>query len=152
MALDLCLKQLPSVLKQTESGIREPVYEPSSFFADQLTAFSVWLSENSLLSTTVERENLKQPEQLPIVLQVSLLKFILIKYYFDLKVLLSQSHRQRALDLLARFLDIGTWAVHLALSVGIFPYVLRLLQATSDDLRPYLVFIWAKILAVDRVY
>jgi regulator-associated protein of mTOR len=55
------------------------------------------------------------------------------------------------LDLLARFLDIGTWAVHLALSVGIFPYVLRLLQATSDDLRPYLVFIWAKILAVDRV-
>ncbi|CAF0938037.1 unnamed protein product [Adineta ricciae] len=134
MALDLCLKQLPSVLKQTESGIREPTYEPSSFFADQLTAFSVWLSENSLLTTTVERENLKQPEQLPIVLQV----------------LLSQSHRQRALDLLARFLDIGTWAVHLALSVGIFPYVLRLLQATSDDLRPYLVFIWAKILAVDR--
>lgn len=66
-------------------------------------------------------------------------------------MLLSQSHRQRALDLLARFLDIGTWAVHLALSVGIFPYVLRLLQATSDDLRPYLVFIWAKILAVDRV-
>ncbi|CAF1139118.1 unnamed protein product [Adineta steineri] len=134
MALDLCLKQLPSVLKQTESGIREPVYEPSSFFADQLTAFSVWLSENSLLTSTIERENLKQPEQLPIVLQV----------------LLSQSHRQRALDLLARFLDIGTWAVHLALSVGIFPYVLRLLQATSDDLRPYLVFIWAKILAVDR--
>ncbi|CAF3686027.1 unnamed protein product [Rotaria sp. Silwood1] len=65
-------------------------------------------------------------------------------------VLLSQSHRQRALDLLARFLDIGTWAVHLALSVGIFPSVFRLLQATSDDLRPYLVFIWAKILAVDR--
>ncbi|CAF2083998.1 unnamed protein product [Rotaria magnacalcarata] len=134
MALDLCLKQLPSVLRQTDSGVREPVYEPSSFFADQLTAFSVWLGENSLLTTTLEREHLKQPEQLPIVLQV----------------LLSQSHRQRALDLLARFLDIGTWAVHLALSVGIFPYVLRLLQATSDDLRPYLVFIWAKILAVDR--
>ena len=54
------------------------------------------------------------------------------------------------MDLLARFLDLGIWAVHLALSVGIFPYVLRLLQATSDDLRPYLVFIWAKILAVDR--
>lgn len=71
MALDLCLKQLPSVLKQTESGIREPVYEPSSFFADQLTAFSVWLGENSLLTTTSEREQLKQPEQLPIVLQVS---------------------------------------------------------------------------------
>lgn len=70
MALDLCLKQLPSVLKQTESGIREPTYEPSSFFADQLTAFSVWLGENSLLTNTEEKENLKQPEQLPIVLQV----------------------------------------------------------------------------------
>lgn len=74
MALDLCLKQLPFVLKQTESGIREPIYEPSSFFADQLTAFSVWLGENSLLTTTLERENLKQPEQLPIVLQVCLLE------------------------------------------------------------------------------
>lgn len=70
MALDLCLKQLPSVLKQTESGVREPAYEPSSFFADQLTAFSVWLGENSLLTSATERENLKQPEQLPIVLQV----------------------------------------------------------------------------------
>jgi hypothetical protein len=42
------------------------------------------------------------PEQLPIVLQV----------------LLSQSHRLRALVLLGRFLDMGPWAVDLALSVG----------------------------------
>lgn len=70
MALDLCLKQLPTVLKQTENGVREPAYEPSSFFADQLTAFSVWLSENSLITTTQENQSLKQPEQLPIVLQV----------------------------------------------------------------------------------
>jgi hypothetical protein len=49
------------------------------------------------------------PEQLPIVLQV----------------LLSQAHRLRALDLLGRFLDLGPWAVNLALSVGIFPYVLK---------------------------
>jgi hypothetical protein len=91
MALDLCLKQLPSVLKQTESGIREPVYEPSSFFADQLTAFSVWLGENSLLSTTFERENLKQPEQLPIVLQVNSSKrktfnHIKINYFYILGI------------------------------------------------------------------
>jgi hypothetical protein len=72
MALDLCLKQLPYVLKQTEGGVREPIYEPSSFFADQLTAFSVWLGENSLLTTTSDREAIKQPEQLPIVLQVRL--------------------------------------------------------------------------------
>ncbi len=44
------------------------------------------------------------------------------------QVLLSQSHRLRALVLLGRFLDMGPWAVDLALSVGIFPYVLKLLQ------------------------
>jgi hypothetical protein len=65
-------------------------------------------------------------------------------------VLLSQVHRLRALVLLARFLDMGPWAVELALSVGIFPYVLKLLQTTSSDLRNTLVFIWAKILALDR--
>lgn len=39
--------------------------------------------------------------------------------------------------------------MNLALSVGIFPYVLKLLQASAKELRPLLVFIWAKILAVD---
>ena len=61
----------------------------------------------------------------------------------------SQAHRLRALDLLGRFLDLGPWAVNLALSVGIFPYVLKLLQASARELRPLLVSIWAKILSVD---
>lgn len=100
---------------------------PNSFFySDQLTAFEVWLEFAS--------ENQKPPEQLPIVLQV----------------LLSQAHRHRALYLLARFLDLGAWATNLALSVGIFPYVLKLLQSPAQDLRLILVFIWAKILALDR--
>lgn len=38
-----------------------------------------------------------------------------------------------------------------ALSVGIFPYVLKLLQTTAADLRQILVFIWTKILALDKV-
>ena len=38
-----------------------------------------------------------------------------------------------------------------ALSVGIFPYVLKRLQSSARELRPLLVFIWAKILAVDSV-
>lgn len=67
-----------------------------------------------------------------------------------MQVLLSQVHRLRALELLGRFLDLGPWAVNLALSVGIFPYVLKLLQG-AKELRPLLVFIWAKILAVDVV-
>ena len=66
------------------------------------------------------------------------------------QVLLSQVHRARALALLGRFLDLGSWAVDLALSVGIFPYVLKLLQTSSAELRDTLVFIWTKILALDR--
>ena len=38
-----------------------------------------------------------------------------------------------------------------ALSVGIFPYVLKLLQSSAKELRPLLVFLWAKIMAVDSV-
>lgn len=121
MALDLCLAQLPIVLEN------EDRYVHSSFFEDQLTAFQVWLNLGS--------KNRSPPEQLPIVLQV----------------LLSQVHRLRALELLGRFLDLGSWAVNLALSVGIFPYVLKLLQSNAKELRPLLVFIWAKILAVDNV-
>ena len=64
-------------------------------------------------------------------------------------MLLSQIHRLRALVLLARFLDMGPWATDLALSTGIYPYVLKLLQTTAAELRPILVFIWAKILASD---
>jgi regulatory associated protein of mTOR len=64
---------------------------------------------------------------------------------------LSQVHRLRALSLLARFLDLGPWAVNLALSVGIFPYVLKLLQSQSAELRKVLVFIWSRIISVDKV-
>ncbi|XP_041474406.1 regulatory-associated protein of mTOR-like isoform X2 [Lytechinus variegatus] len=119
LAVDACLSQLPALAKGAE-------YKHSPFFAEQLTAFQVWLGMGS--------ERREPPEQLPIVLQV----------------LLSQVHRSRALDLLGRFLDLGPWAVSLALSVGIFPYVLKLLQSSARELRPLLVFIWAKILAVDR--
>lgn len=121
LAVDLALLQLPDIL---EHGVP---YKNSPFFEDQLTAFHVWLEEG--------KEERDPPEQLPIVLQV----------------LLSQVHRVRALELLGRFLDLGPWAVNLALSVGIFPYVLKLLQASAKELRPLLVFIWAKILAVDSV-
>nr|POF09746.1 regulatory-associated protein of tor 1 [Quercus suber] len=68
-----------------------------------------------------------------------------------LQVLLSQCHRFQALVLLGRFLDMGPWAVDLAMSVGIFPYVLKLLQTTTPELRQILVFIWTKILALDKL-
>ncbi|KAG0761248.1 hypothetical protein G6F32_001269 [Rhizopus arrhizus] len=125
LAVDMCLFQLPA-LKAAESGGPAYEYQSSTFFSEQLTAFEVWLAEGAV--------NPKIPEQLPIVLQV----------------LLSQVHRLRALILLSRFLDLGPWAVNAALSVGIFPYVLKLLQSPAAELKPVLVFIWARILAVDR--
>ena len=174
MAVEICLLQMPTLI----NGDSTVEFTPSPFFTEQLTAFEVWLEHGS--------ERKAPPEQLPIVLQV----------------LLSQSHRLRALVLLGRFLgafctlvpirprrrgerrslrtlpgaslrpplafnprprclstppdayelhpDMGPWAVDLALSVGIFPYVLKLLQTTAPDLRQILVFIWTKILALDR--
>ena len=82
-------------------GILECKETFQNFFEEQLAAFQVLLSHGS--------QKRSPPEQLPIVLQV----------------LLSQVHRLRALELLGRFLDLGPWAVNLALSVGIFPYVLK---------------------------
>ncbi|KAL6307817.1 hypothetical protein BKA93DRAFT_767971 [Sparassis latifolia] len=190
LAVDSCLRQLPELLKHakpradtdasltvharrqtTQSGEKTSVgeqpytYTPSRFFADQLTAFEVWISRGgsaltkrgplSLPETNgdasfemadiADSTNLPQdlaqhhlvprrpPDQLPIVLQV----------------LLSQPHRLRALILLSQFVDLGPWAVYLALTIGIFPYIARLLQAASHDLRPVLIFIWTRIFAVD---
>ncbi|MBE7180548.1 MAG: hypothetical protein INR71_04925, partial [Terriglobus roseus] len=125
LAVEMILAQLPDLLA-AERGERHYDYQHSNFFAEQLTAFDVYLGQGA-----VEQ---KVPEQLPIVLQV----------------LLSQVHRLRALVLLSKFLDLGPWAVNLALSIGIFPYVLKLLQSQAVELKPVMIFIWARILAVDQ--
>ncbi|EMC98396.1 hypothetical protein BAUCODRAFT_66956 [Baudoinia panamericana UAMH 10762] len=130
-AVDGILNQVPKLLEQQKAS--EPLeYQHSDFFADQLSAFEVYLA--SAPASTSSSGYAKPPEQLPIVLQV----------------LLSQVHRLRALILLSKFLDLGPWAVNLALSIGIFPYVLKLLQSQALELKPPMVFIWARILAVDQ--
>ncbi|CAK1546886.1 unnamed protein product [Leptosia nina] len=120
--LDLALAQLPGLVAE-----RSLHYKHSPFFRDQLTAFQLWLD---LGEWSVSRA---PPEQLPMVLQV----------------LLSTLHRVRALHILCRFLALGEWAVRAVLGVGIFPYMLKLLQASAPDLRPAMLYIWAKIVAVD---
>jgi regulator-associated protein of mTOR len=125
LAVELILAQLPELQAEARQE-KEYTYKHSDFFSEQLTAFEVYLSQGA-----VEQ---RIPEQLPIVLQV----------------LLSQVHRLRALILLSSFLDHGPWAVNLALSIGIFPYVLKLLQSQANELKPVMVFIWARILAVDQ--
>jgi regulatory associated protein of mTOR len=124
LAIEMVLSQLPALLEHEEGG-RQYEYQNSNFFAEQLQAFEVYLSSGPTETHA--------PDQLPIVLQV----------------LLSQAHRLRALVLLSRFLDLGAWAVHLALSIGIFPYVVKLLQSAAAELKPVMVFIWARIMAVD---
>ncbi|CEG40643.1 regulatory-associated protein of mtor [Plasmopara halstedii] len=123
LAAEICLNQLYKLTNPYPNV--DMSLQPSRFFAEQLTAFEVWLQFGS--------SEKPPPQQLPMVLQV----------------LLSQVHRLRALVLLKKFLDLGPWAVNLALSVGIFPYVLKLLQSPASELRQVLVFIWSKILALD---
>ncbi|KAF8634942.1 hypothetical protein AX15_000673 [Amanita polypyramis BW_CC] len=153
-------RQEPSTSPTKGLNDKPYTYVPNWFFADQLTAFEVWISRGGSALTrkgpmslptagdkypieSVGRNELdgpdshlvprRPPDQLPIVLQV----------------LLSQPHRLRALILLSQFVDLGPWAVHLVLTIGIFPYISKLLQAAGQDLRPVLIFIWARILAVD---
>ncbi len=124
LALEMVLAQLPAML-ESEDGGQLYEYRHSNFFTEQLTAFEVYLAQGA--------PQQEAPSQLPIVLQV----------------LLSQVHRLRALILLSRFLDLGPWAVNLALTIGIFAYVLKLLQSAAYELKPVMIFIWARILAVD---
>ncbi|KAK5994973.1 Target of rapamycin complex 1 subunit mip1 [Cladobotryum mycophilum] len=125
LAVDMALAQLPMLEKKESDGI-DYEYQNSTFFTEQLTAFEVYLTRGDAMAQ-------KPPDQLPVVLQV----------------LLSQQHRVRALILLGRFLDLGPWSVQLALSIGIFPYVLKLLQSAATELKPVMVFIWARLIAVD---
>ncbi|RYP86974.1 hypothetical protein DL769_000617 [Monosporascus sp. CRB-8-3] len=125
LAVDLALAQLPMLERKENEGI-EYEYQSSTFFTEQLTAFEIYLMRG-------DAHLKKPPEQLPVVLQV----------------LLSQQHRVRALVLLGKFLDLGPWAVQLALSIGIFPYVLKLLQSAAAELKAVMVFIWTRVLAVD---
>jgi hypothetical protein len=60
MAAEMCLLQLPALL----NGDPEAEFRPSPFFAEQLTAFELWLAHGSAMK--------QPPEQLPIVLQASL--------------------------------------------------------------------------------
>ena len=125
LAMEMVLAQLPAMIASEEANGQPYEYQHSNFFAEQLTAFEVYLAQGA--------PDKEAPAQLPIVLQV----------------LLSQVHRLRALILLSRFLDLGPWAVNLALLIGIFPYVCKLLQSAAHELKPVMIFIWARILAVD---
>ncbi|KAF8509765.1 raptor N-terminal caspase like domain-containing protein [Hysterangium stoloniferum] len=158
LAVDACVAQLPRLLARDQAEPYE--YIPSNFFSDSLTAFDVWLSRGgcALSSPTYDHKKptvyptndplaipvscdatykhalvpRRPPDQLPIVLQV----------------LLAQGHRLRALISFAQFCDLGPWAISVAMTIGIYPYMIKLLMAPPGDVRPVLIFIWARIIAV----
>ncbi len=66
-----------------------------------------------------------------------------------LQLLLSPSHRRRSLLLLARFLSRSTAAVQQVLDVGIFPYVLKLLEGGGGEVREVLCYVWVKLMGSD---
>jgi len=129
----------------TESApapVAKPVQPPtgsassvsSPFFSEQLSAFEIWLdfaAVHMASGRSDPSEAFESPEQLPIVLQV----------------LLTPAYRVQALALLRRFMDLGPHAVNIALSLGILPYVTKLLR--SQEYKQDLIAIWAKILAFD---
>ncbi|KAF6144210.1 hypothetical protein GIB67_004883 [Kingdonia uniflora] len=84
MAAEICLSQIHELVEQPNAE-----FQSSPFFTKELTAFEVWPDHGC--------EHKKPPQQLPIVLQVSL----------------SQYHRHRALVFLGIFLDMEPWAVDL---------------------------------------
>src|SRR5258708_40004294 len=102
------------------------LYVPTFYFEDNATPFEVCVKRGKIpkdgtsqhsqvysISPRVRSEphditkHRHPPEQLPVLVQV----------------LLYQAHRLRALILLSQFMDLGPWAVHYALEIGIFPYV-----------------------------
>ena len=125
---------LNSLLKEMalyqDSAYPNPLLRSHSteFFTEQIKCFS-----SCLRACSYSPESALPPEQLPILLQV----------------LLSKAERLSALNLLCSYMDEGPYAVHLVLSVGIFPYVLKLLHSSFVELRKMMILIWAKILAVE---
>ncbi|KAJ1766184.1 Target of rapamycin complex 1 subunit kog1 [Coemansia sp. RSA 1843] len=137
-----------------ESGVsgtdgRVTGYISSTYFSNQLYAFEVWLQHAATVVSqfvsdqgpdqqprslsTEPPPNLDPPDELPAVLQV----------------LLSQQYRVRALILLYRFMNLGPWAVDLAMAVGIHPYMSKLLASTTTEIREILILVWARLSAVD---
>ena len=99
-------------------------YKPTTFFCDQLTSFEIWIEFGT--------EKDPPPDQMPCIIQG----------------LSSQQHRLHALELLAKYLDLGPWAVNDALACGIMPYVMKFLA--HPELLYMLVAIWVKVCALEN--
>jgi regulator-associated protein of mTOR len=167
MAIDNCLKQIPAMIAAEEAvkdgaegAISIYEYRSSDFFIHHLKAFSIWVTGHGTgrpgrpLTIPDNTENLQQSLSMLIPRNYNIKAYLAPRQSPDelpiiLQLLLSNTYRVQALFLICQFMDLGPWAVHLALLIGVFPYVQRLLQAPNQDLRAPLIFIWTRIIAVD---
>lgn len=103
--------------------------KPSRFFEHQLVSFESLLCGDTDDLTT-------QCESLPVLLQC----------------LLSLTYRCKALELIAQFMDISPKCVDLMLTVGVMPYITKLLRKlyVNQNYQQPLLVIWAKVLAFDK--
>ncbi|KAJ1919977.1 Target of rapamycin complex 1 subunit kog1 [Mycoemilia scoparia] len=124
-------------------------FKHSMYFSNQLRAFQVWLQHARMAvsqyldsgdpndkprSLSLEAPpGLESSEELPVILQV----------------VLSHSYRLRALALFYQFISLGPWAVEQASAIKITPYITKLLNSESLEIRNVLIMICARLVASD---
>ncbi|KAJ2158944.1 Target of rapamycin complex 1 subunit kog1 [Coemansia sp. RSA 552] len=124
-------------------------YTSSLYFVNQLRAFDVWLRHAALATSqytmdgnsdqvprslsTTQMPNIEAPSELPVMLQM----------------LLGPRWRTNALVLLYRFLNLGPWAVNLAMLVDVYPYMPKLMSSATTEIQEIMILIWARLVAVD---
>ncbi|KAK7200394.1 Raptor N-terminal CASPase like domain containing protein [Novymonas esmeraldas] len=123
--VDKCVSQLPRLLAATAEGAPAPIYEPSTFFDDQLTAFEVWVESGDMS---------EQPEQLPCVLLA----------------LTQVLYRVRAFTLLAKYLDSGRAAGKRAILCGVLPYMSKLITQ-APEVFLIVAVLWMQVVRADPV-
>lgn len=123
VAFESIVSQLPSILNSDMTVNTMYTYKPTTFFADQLTAFEVWVEAG---------DPSELPEQLPCVILA----------------LTQISQRVRALVLLSRYLATGATAVAYAVRCGVLLYLSKLLMHTPEVFLLVTV-VWSQLVAVD---
>ncbi|KPI87316.1 hypothetical protein ABL78_3599 [Leptomonas seymouri] len=119
--VDKCVSQLPRLLAEGDGAAA--VYEPSTFFDDQLTAFEVWVESGDMSEV---------PEQLPCVLLA----------------LTQVLYRVRAFTLLAKYLDSGRTAGKRAILCGILPYMSKLITQ-APEVFLIVTVLWMQVIRAD---
>ncbi|ODV60408.1 ubiquitin-binding TORC1 subunit KOG1 [Ascoidea rubescens DSM 1968] len=101
----------------------QPKFVFTDFFETQLEALEYWIDYESF--------NRKPVPQ----------------FYLLVHLIPTPSYRLISLFLIAKMVDLGPWAVSLVLESILLPCIMKSLKFFSNEFKPLLSFIWAKIMA-----